>query len=376
VRGAAASTEPSRLQLLLLGAAIGVVVGLLVLGALLLWRSNQGSQLVRRDVTAVSEHLLAAQAAGDVLRYAELLDGTDQVWKARLVAGLRGANAAPVDEWTVEQVRLQGDMAEAEVAVSGDDGGTLRRLVYFRLVDDLWRLTPPTPASFGDEQQTTTQHFRILYRARDQRFVPGLVNLAEGAYVTLCGELLCSADSRPLELRLLYDAQADDPATTAGVVAVASPSLAGWQANNQPGELFSQRLTSQIAAQMALASVPSASPAFLAAVGDWAAAELAGGPAATDDLTAETRVPLYRAWDGAVQGDNDNPQAQSSLASVLDFVQDTWGSDAVGLLLKHASGSLDDMARQAFQVDGRTFETMWLAWLAEKQAPLPGTSSG
>ena len=172
---------PSRLQLLLLGAAIGVVLGLLVLGALVLWRSSQGSQLVRRDVTAVSARLLEAQAAGDVLRYAELLDGADQVWKARLVAGLRGANAAPVDEWTVEQVRLQGDMAEAEVAVSGDDGGTLRRLVYFRLVDDLWRLTPPTPASFGDEQQTTTQHFRILYRARDQRFVPGLVNLAEGA---------------------------------------------------------------------------------------------------------------------------------------------------------------------------------------------------
>jgi len=376
VRGAAASTEPSRLQLLLLGAAIGVVVGLLVLGALVLWRSSQGSQLVRRDVTAVSARLLEAQAAGDVLRYADLLDGADQVWKARLVAGLRSANAAPPGDWTVERVRLQGDLAEAEMALRSDDGGTLRRLAFFRLVDDLWRLTPPTPAAFGDVQQTTTPHFRIVYRARDQRFVPGLVNLAEGAYVTLCGELLCSADSRPLELRLLYDAQADNPATAAGVVAVASPSLAGWQANNQPGALFNQRLASQIAAQMALLIAPGASPALLATVGDWAAAELAGGRAATDDLTAETRAPLYRAWDAVVQGGSDNPQFQRSLASVLDFVQDAWGSDAVGRLLKHSSGSLDAMTRQAFQVDGQTFETMWLAWLAEKQAPLPGTSSG
>ncbi len=381
VRGAAAESGPSRLQLLLLGAGIGIVLGLLVLGVLLLWRSNQGSQLVRRDVTAVSARLLEAQAAGDVQRYADLLDGTDQVWKARLVAGLRSANAAPPGQWNIERVRLQGDLAEAEVAVSSEDSDTLRQLVFFRLADELWRLAPPTPAAFGDEQETTTPHFRILFRARDQRFVPGLVNLAEGAYVALCGELRCTAGSRPLDLRLVYDAQADNPPMTPGAVTVGSPSLSGWRPDGQPGAAFNQQLVSQIDTQLALEKIPGASPALLAVIGDWAAADLAGGPAPVDDASAgalqdESLLPLDQIWDAVVHGSGDDRLFWGGMASVLRFVQSTWGSDAIGLLLEHASGSLDNMARQAFQVDGQTFEVMWLAWLAEKYAPLPGTSTG
>lgn len=369
---------PSRLQLLLLGAGIGILLGLLALGALLLWQVNQGSQLARQDVTAASALLLEARSAGDVQRYAELLDGTDPIWKARLVAGLRSDNTAPSGQWNVEQVRLQGDLAEAEVRVSVDGVDTLRWLVFFRLAGGQWRLAPPTPAVFGEEQQTTTPHFRILYRERDRRFVPNLVNLAEGAYVALCGELRCATD-RPLDLRLLYDAQADDPPATPGAVGVASPSLAGWRPDGQPGPAFSQQLVSQMAVQLALAKAPGASPALLAVIGDWAAAELAGGPSAdalAQALQAESLPPLDRTWDAVVHGNSNDRLFWGSIASVLPFVQSAWGSDAIGLLLEYASGSFDSMTRQAFQIDGQTFEMMWLAWLAQQHVPAPGTSTG
>ncbi len=371
---------PSRVQLLLLGVVIGILLGLLALGALLLWRANQGSQLAQQDVTAAAARLLEAQVAGDVQRYAEMLDGADPVWKARLVAGLRSAKATPSGQWNIEQVRLQGDLAEAEVIVSGDDMDTLRRLVFFRLADGQWRLAPPASTSFGDEQQMTTPHFRLFYRERDQRFMASLVNLAEGAYVALCGELRCTG-GRPLDLRLLYDAQADDPPMTPGAVTVASPSLTGWRLDGQPGSAFSQQLIRQVAAQLALSKAPGASPTLLAVIGDWAAVELTGGPAPIDDalasmLQAESLPPLDRAWDAVVHGNSDDRLFWGSMVSVLAFVQSAWGSDAIGLLLEHASGSFDNMTRQAFQIDGQTFEMMWLTWLTQKHAPAPGTLTG
>jgi hypothetical protein len=372
-------TALSRLQLLLLGAGIGIVVGLLALGALLLWRANQGNQLARQDMAVATALLLEAQAAGDVQRYAELLDSSDQVWKARQVAGLRHPDGHLPGELTVERVRLLGDLAEAEVVEA--NGAGLSRLIYFRLADGQWRLAPPAPDAFGAEKQAETTHFRITYRERDQRFLPALINLAEGAYVALCGDLRCSAGSRPLDLRLAYDAQADDPAATPGAVIVASPSLAGWQPKGQPGALFNQRLAGQIARQLAALKAPRASDSLLELIGAWAMEEPANGRSPMDDALAtmdpiQGLMSLDRAWAAVVRRNSNDWLARTEIGSVLRFVQSTWGSQAVGLLLENASGSFGEMTRRAFQIDGPTFQQMWLAWLAQQHLPPPGTSTG
>jgi hypothetical protein len=371
---------PSRVQLMLLGAGIGIVLGLLALGALLLWRANEGNQLARQDVAAAAASLLEAQAAGDVQRYAALLDSSDQAWKARLVAGLRHPDRPQPVDLTIERVRLNGNLAEAQVVeFSGDE--PLRRVAFFRLAEGQWRLAPPAPAVFGAEQQASTTHFRIHYRQQDQRFLPALTNLAEGTYVALCGELRCTAGSRPLELRLLYDAQADNPPLTPGVVAVASPSLAGWQANGEPAVLFSQRLAGQIAMQMAAQKAPRASDTLLELVGAWAMEQPANGRAAMDDALAtmdpiQGLMSLERAWAAVVRRNSNDWLARTEIGSVLRFAQNTWGSDAVGRLLENTSGSFNEMTRRAFQVDGPTFQQMWLVWLAQQQTPEPGISTG
>jgi hypothetical protein len=379
VQAATSEDAPSRLRLLLLGAAIGVVVGLLALGALLLWRANQGNQLARQDLTAATVLLLEAQAAGDVQRYAQLLDPSDAVWKARQVAGLRHSDQRLPVALTVERVRLLGDLAEAEVVGANGDG--LSRLIYFRLAEGQWRLAPPTPGAFGEEKQAETTHFRIIYRERDQRFLPALIDLAEGTYVALCGELRCPADNRLLDLRLAYDALADDPLATPGAVIVASPGLAGWQPNGQPGVLFNQRLAGQIAMQLAALKAPRASDSLLELIGAWAMEEPANGRGPMDDALAsmdpiQGLLSLDRAWAAVVRRNSNDWLARAEIGSVLRFVQSTWGSDAVGLLLENASGSFGEMTRRAFQVDGPAFQQLWLAWLAQQETPPPGTSTG
>lgn len=378
--GAAARTGPSRLTLLLIGVAIGIALGLAGLAALLLARANQGGQWAQRDVTAAAAQLLEAQTAGDVQRYAELLDSSDQVWKARLVAGLSAASQRQPDAWVVERVRLNGQVAEAEVTVTGESGSALRRLIYFRLTNGQWRLAPPVPDFFGPEQSTTTPHFRISYRERDQGLVTGLANLAEGAYVALCGELRCVDSSRPLELRLSYDASAQSPSATPGTLAVATPSLLGLRADGQPGADFERQVVSLIGAQLAGRKAPGASTALLEVVGDWAAAELAVAPTPMDDilLTAlvdESLLPLDRAWNALVHGTSADPLARAELHSVLSFVQSAWGSDAVGRLLEHSSGALADMTQGAFQIDDQTFQARWLAWLIQQHMPVSGSSN-
>jgi hypothetical protein len=181
-------------------------------------------------------------------------------------------------------------------------------------------------------------------------------------------------------LRLLYDAQAAAPALTPGTVTVASPSLAGWQPDGQPGAAFRRQLVGQIAAQLALATAPDAPAALLQVIGDWAAADLAGGDAAADEtmaaaLRAGRLLPLDRAWDAVVRGGGDSALARAQMASLLHFLHSIWGSDAAGLLLQHSAGSFDEMARRAFQVDGESLQDGWLAWLAGQHTPSPGRTN-
>lgn len=380
-RATAARPGFSRLTLLLIGVAIGIALGLAVLAALLLVRTNQGGQLAQRDVTAAAAQLLEAQAAGDVQRYAELLDSSDQVWKARLVAGLGAPDKRQPDAWVVEQVRLNGQAAEAEVTVTDESGTTLRRLIYFRLVNGQWRLAPPVPDFFGQEKVATTPHFRISYRERDESLVPGLINLVEGAYVALCGELRCVDSSRLLELRLSYDAAAELPAVTPDALVVATPGLLGLRADGQPGAAFDQQVTGQIAARLTAQKAPGASTALLEVVGDWAAAGLAGSPGLADEtlaaaLYADSLLPLDRVWNALVHGASADPLAKAELRSVLSFVQSAWGSDAVGRLLENSSGALADMTQQAFQIDDQAFQEQWLAWLVQQTLPTPGNANG
>jgi hypothetical protein len=164
-------------------------------------------------------------------------------------------------------------------------------------------------------------------------------------------------------------------------VIVASPSLSGWQPNDQPGVLFNQRLAGQIAMQLAALKAPRASDSLLELIGAWAMEAPGSGRSPMDDALAsmdpnQGLMSLDRAWAAVARRNSNDWLARAEIGSVLRFVQSTWGSDAVGLLLENASGSFGEMTRRAFQVDGPVFQQLWLAWLAQQEPPPPGISTG
>ncbi len=307
----------------------GILLGAVILAGVLFWRSGRGNEQARQDVSAAATLVLDAWKNRDIKLYSDLLDSSDPVWKSRMVAGLRVIQ--PPESIAVEELTLDGQLAVATVTETNADGVALHKLAFYRLTEGQWRLAPPQPDSFGPTIPEESPHFRITVRKRDERFLPDLVNMAEGAYVTLCGELRCKPASQPLTLRLSYDVAGTRAEPTPGEVSIPSPWLTGRTAAGLPTADFEQELIRQLAVQLAMDKAPDTPPALLEAIGDWAAAELAGAPVPGGEtlppaLQNGTLLPLDIVWRQASSQPNiANPLVSAQLHSMLAFAQATLG---------------------------------------------------
>ena len=267
-------------------------------------------------------------------------------------------------------MELEGPVALATIKETGADGAQLHKLAFFRLTDGQWRLSPPQPDRFGPTIAKDSPHFRITVRQRDERFLPDLVNLAEGAYVTLCGELRCRPAGQPLNLLLAYDIAGTQLEPAAGEISVPSPWLTGRTPDGLPAAAFEQELVRQLAVHLATDKAPDTPPAVLQAIGDWAAAELAGAPVPGDGtllpaLQNGSLLPLDVVWRQAnSQPHVANPLVSAQLHTMLAFAQATLVDDAVGRLLEAGPGPLPVVLQRAFGLDATTFAADWLRWVS------------
>ena len=359
---------PGWLPRFLVSVLAGLVLGAVILAGVLFWRSERGNEQARKDVAIAATLVLDAWKNHDILLYSDLLDSSDPVWKSRMVAGLR--SMPPPEAITVDKLTLDGQVAVAEVTETGADGAALHKLAFYRLTDGQWRLAPPQPDSFGPTISKESPHFRITVRERDKRFLPDLVNMAEGGYVTLCGELRCTLDAQPLILHLAYDFANVGTDPVPGRLSILSPWLTGRSAEGLPASAFQQELIRQLAVQLALDKAPSTSAPVLEAIGDWAAAELAGAPMPGGEalplaLQNGTLLPLDVVWRQAnSQPRVANPLVKAQLHTMLAFAQATLVDDAIGRLLEAGAGPLPVVLQRAFQLDSTTFATDWLRWLS------------
>lgn len=369
------------LRILLL--SIAVVGGAaLAVGGMFLWRASSGRQAARQDVEATAVLLLQAQQSGDLQLYAGLLDSTDQAWLAQRMAALREQPelALPANV-AVEAVALEGKQAAAETVERYADGSAVRKLAFFRLIDGQWRLAPSRPDAFGARAQAKSTHFRIQYRKRDAAFINDLINQAEGAYVVLCGELRCPSRTRPLDLRISYDA--DGPASqVSGVVWVPSPWLLGIAESGRPLPQFQAELVRQLARQLARDKTADVSPALLEVIGEWAVGDVTGmarppSQVLIEAMQASAPLPLEMAWQQvALANIGANELASAEMLSMLGFIQSTAGSDAVGRLLEALPGTLDTVVKRAFQSEMHVFQDNWIRWFDTNHPTVPATSSG
>ena len=346
----------------------GLLLGAVILAGVLFWRSGRGNEQARQDVATAAALMLDSWKSGDIMLYSDLLDSSDPVWKSRMVAGLR--SMPPPETITVDELKLDGQVATAAVTETSADGAALHKLAFYRLTDGQWRLSPPQPDSFGPTISEELPHFRITARERDERFLPDLVNMAEGAYVTLCGELRCTLDAQPLLLHLAYDFANAGSDPTPGQLSILSPWLTGRTAEGLPTSAFEQELIRQLAVQLALDKAPSTSAPVLEAIGDWAAAELAGAPMPGGEalplaLQNGALLPLDVVWRQATsQSHVANPLVKAQLHTMLAFAQATLVDDAIGRLLEAGAGPLPVVLQRAFQLDSTTFSADWLRWLS------------
>ncbi|MCB0255484.1 MAG: hypothetical protein KDI55_17340 [Anaerolineae bacterium] len=366
VRGARSRPKRSRTALpFLLAVLAGILIGSAALAAFLVVRTNQSSELARQDIEAALALLLDAQANGDVSGYAELLDPNEEVWRSRRIAGLRRTTDAPV-QTNVESVRLQGDLALAELTGTAADGGEVAtRTAFFRFHNGRWLLTAPVAEQFGAQLQQSSPHFLIEYRKADEPAIHSLVDLVEGSYVVLCGELRCRTSERPIPLVLSYE---ENGAAIDAALQVTSPRLTGVDGRGQPGESFERELTGALAIYLAAARFPATSPALRAAVAEWAVAELSGAtsPEMTALRQAERRddlLPLDRVWRLVAVRNENGALEQTQVASMFIYAQETFGNGAVARLLEATPADLPDALRRAYGVSYDDFNAGWQEWL-------------
>jgi len=359
---------PGWLPRFLVSVLAGLLLGAVILAGVLFWRSGRGNEQARADVATAAALVLDAWKNRDIMLYSDLLDSSDPVWKSRMVAGLR--SLPPPESIAVEELTLDGQMAIAAVTETSAEGVALHKLAFYRLTDGQWRLAPPQPDSFGPAISEESPHFRITVRKRDERFLPDLVNIAEGGYVTLCGELRCTLDAQPLALHLAYDFANAGTDPLPGQMSILSPWLTGRTDEGLPTSAFEQELIRQLAVQLALDKAPDTPAPVLDAIGDWAASELAGAPmpggeALTLALQNSTLLPLDVVWRQAnSQPHVANPLVKAQLHTMLAFAQATLVDDAIGRLLEAGAGPLPVVLQRAFQLDSMTFATDWLRWLS------------
>ncbi|MEZ4766903.1 MAG: hypothetical protein R2844_00550 [Caldilineales bacterium] len=358
----------------LLAVLAGILIGTAGLAVYLSVRANESSELARQDVEASLALLLNAQASGDINGYAQLLDPDAEVWRSRRIAGLRLAAPVPAHV-EVTSVRLQGDLAVAELLETPADGGeAATRTVFFRLHGGQWLLTAPVAEQFGAPLQEASPHFMIHYRKADKPSIHALVDLAEGSYVALCGELRCHESERPLQLILGYEEAA--PAAE-GTLQVLSPRLLGVDSAGQPAAAFERELVGALAAYLAADRFPAATPALRASIAEWAIDDLSG--AASPEMTAlrqaarrDDLLPLDRVWRLAGSQNRNDPLVQTQVASVFAYAQDTFGSGAVARLLETMPADLPGALQRAFDVSYDDFSAGWQEWL---QAGPPAATS-
>ncbi len=338
-----------------------------------------------------------AIAIGDMENFMALQDADDAEWRQEQAAAFRTCGKPSTgDLYTVvETGTLSNNRAWADVTQFCDDQ-YLRQLRFYQLRNNQWwRIQPALDSSFwGEQQATQTEHFDVIFRAKDAALVQALADGYERFYTQVCRDLGCDSTGSPSTERF-----------TLSVLPEISEAASHWDGPGQPIRLtlpsprltglcvrglrddtldnnelieqytFNKPLLASLGAYTASggakrwAKDQSGSP-FIGLIGEWELMRLVPG---FPDNTSYVRgvlanadvPPLESTWMWPItytQGIDESQWAEAH--ALITFIDEQYGPDQVARFLQ-AIGPAKSLpeAIEISRLSYDEFEQNWQVWL-------------
>ncbi len=381
----------------------------LALLAVVGWRLWQGYQdgftRVRRDIQATSDleawaWLNRDNPLGDSLVSANASAGwrTRAVWIDSRLREWAGDNmTTPQVELT--DLELKGNLAlvkaNVTLAETATDFNAYSEMRFYERGDDgVWRRTSPDPGFWGVERRLASDHFQVVYRARDHAAVRAFLPRAETVYADLLRDLgLDPAAEKPFKINIVptlegvtYRFSVDHELT------LPSPLLIPTSQGYQPEDRLLRSLASPLAYYLVQRALerPTLNRETV-----WTTGRLALG---ISDWLAFDSAPLPTAWQAQLEADFRRELASghyislSSLTSydydrsigrlygsrmvavsLADYIASVYGRDRLGQLLQAlpTARNWDEVTATVLNTSPLALEDAWRAYIYQRYQVQP-----
>ncbi len=174
------------------------------------------------SIAAVVDREVYALANGDQAAFMSIQDSNDASWYQTQADAFETWGQAPETnpEYTVIATgTLTDDRVWVDVRQWHGNFNYVRETRFYRLRNNQWLRTRPDVSFWnGQNAQSSTTHFDLIYPTEDQSLAQIIADRYERAYVVLCGDLHCEIDPGskvlPHVLTMTLILARDDKATT------------------------------------------------------------------------------------------------------------------------------------------------------------------
>lgn len=342
---------------------------------------------------AVIEHEAQALASGDVLALAAVQDRADDYWREAQLqtlspwGGPPDAGLRPLYLFTVGGNPARTDRVWVEVS-QRRDGGVFRETRFYRLRGAEWRRTRP-PADFwrGPARTFTSTHFTLDLPQADSDFAPAILNRFEAVLSHVCADLACATAAITPAIQLVVVPEyghaggvelGDEPLITIG-----SPRVLGLLdtgvaiERRDPITGLALRWLPELLARSIAGSREPWTPdrggtLFVSAVAQWAGWRASATDRAElirrEVLNGQPLTSPQYLWDWSMRDGRNLRRPQTSANSVVVFIEERFGPEAVPAFLAAIGGarSLAAAVESSWPIAYADFEQQWRHWLEDQ----------
>jgi hypothetical protein len=306
-----------------------------------------------------------------------------------------------VDHWE----RLNETTIWAEVSYPGTSSGSppLRRIEFFRQVEGAWLHTQPNRLFLGDEVTLNSEHFRLECHKREVEWMTSELARLESFYqeiVEMAGVKLPPGERLTIHITAAATWSVLRLYPPAAEWSIPSPYFIGWYDDQDEGYLvnwLAPSLVSRLAFYAAGMEDPSGSfPSthqlwMYSVLSAWnrmilgldAPQIVSWAPTVELSALAAAKAKGFDVFSALARATFGSEPASYSWAtddwyflyqqvfSVMDYIGDAYGQEALLLLLKTLpeADSLEGWLGSVLDVDLETLEADWRAWLDEAGGP-------